>query len=76
MNRPFDHGRPSAKRGRNMQDSAAASAVGWNATQSHVVSAERRGLQPGAGGTVGAVVRYTTDLSPRVVETPRSWPTP
>jgi hypothetical protein len=26
------------------------------------VSAERRVLQPGAGGNVGAVVRYTTDL--------------
>jgi hypothetical protein len=60
--RPFNHGPPSAKRSRTMQDSVAASAMGWNATQSHVVSAEWRVLQPGAGGHVGAVVRYSTDL--------------
>jgi hypothetical protein len=60
--RPFDHGPPSAKRSRTMQDSVAASVVGWNATQSHVVSAEWRVLQPGAGGNVGAVVRFTMDL--------------
>jgi hypothetical protein len=58
--RPFNHGRPSGLYGRNLQDSAAASAAGWNAAQSHVVSAERRVLQPGAGGNVGAVVRYAS----------------
>jgi hypothetical protein len=45
-----------------MQDSAAASVVGWNVAQSHVVSAQRRVLQPGAGGNVGAVARYAMDL--------------
>ena len=60
--RRFEHGPPFAKRSRTMQDSVAASAMGWNATQSHVVSAEWRVLQPGAGGNVGAVVRFTSDL--------------
>jgi hypothetical protein len=60
--RPFNHGPPFAPRSRTMQDQAAGSAVGWNATQSHAVSAEQRVLQPGAGGNVGAVVRYATDM--------------
>jgi hypothetical protein len=59
--RRFDHGPPS-KRSRTMRDSAAASATGWNAAHSHVVSAERRVLQPSAGGNVGAVVHFTVDL--------------
>jgi hypothetical protein len=29
--RPFDHGRPSGHYGRNMQDHATASAMGWDA---------------------------------------------
>ena len=53
---------PSAPRSRTMQDQAAGSAVGWNAAQSHVVSAEQRVLQPGAGGNVGAVANFATDL--------------
>ena len=60
--RRFDHGLSSAKRSHTMQDSAAASAMGWNAAQSHVVSAERRVLQPGAVGNVGALVRYSTNM--------------
>jgi hypothetical protein len=60
--RPFNHGPPSTPRSRTMQDQAAASAAGWNAAQSHVVSAEQRVMQPGAGGNVGAVVHYATDL--------------
>jgi hypothetical protein len=60
--RPFDHGPPSANRSRTMRDSAAASVAGWNVAQSHVASAEQRVLQPGAGGNVGAVVRYASDL--------------
>jgi hypothetical protein len=45
-----------------MQDQAAGSAAGWNAAQSHVVSTEQRVLQPGAGGNVGAIVNFATDL--------------
>ena len=59
--RPFDHGHGS-ETSRTMQDQAAASAVGWNAAQSHVVPAEQRVLQPGAGGNVGAVANFATDL--------------
>jgi hypothetical protein len=60
--RPFNHGPPSARRSRTMQDEVAASAMGWNATQGDVVSAEQRIMQPGAGGNVGAVATFATDL--------------
>jgi hypothetical protein len=57
--RPFAHGPRSSG---TMQDQAAGSAAGWNAAQSHVVSTEQRVLQPGAGGNVGAIVNFATDL--------------
>ena len=45
-----------------MQDQATASAAGWNAAQGDVVFAEQHILQPGAGGNVGAVANFATDL--------------
>jgi hypothetical protein len=61
-----------------MQDEAAGSATGWNVAQSHVVSTEQRVLQPGAGGNVGAIVNFATDL---LLQQARGhfrpgWPTP